>query len=86
MAKIVKIDKRRAKLNFKTKKIRTVQKVRFGFYFVLAESEGFEPPVTLLPRRFSRPLLSATQPALHSEQRNLCYATLYLFPAQKRKK
>src|SRR6516165_10529844 len=37
-----------------------------GAYFALglAEGEGFEPPVDLRPRRFSRPLQSTTLPSL----------------------
>ena len=31
----------------------------------LAEREGFEPPVTGTPQRFSRPPLSTTQPSLY---------------------
>ena len=34
--------------------------------FILAEGEGFEPSVTLLPRRFSRPVHSTTLPPLRS--------------------
>lgn len=34
---------------------------------ILAESEGFEPPVRFPGLRFSKPLLSTTQPTLHSE-------------------
>ena len=30
----------------------------------MAEREGFEPSVRFLPRRFSKPVLSATQPSL----------------------
>ena len=44
MAKIVKIDKRRAKLNFKTKKIRIVQKNTIRILLCIGGERGIRTP------------------------------------------
>jgi hypothetical protein len=41
----------------------------------IAEREGFEPPETLLPQRFSRPPLSTTQPSLSEKNYTVRTAT-----------
>ena len=47
----------------------------------MAERGGFEPPVRLPVRRFSKPLLSATQPPLRNQisksESSLCICALY---------